>query len=52
MFFLFFPISGRRPKIPVLAGGQGRNPSMIDSGPMGKKSDGKTPRAPKFQAKT
>ena len=25
MFFLFFPISGRRPEIPVLAGGQGPN---------------------------
>ena len=30
MFFLFFvPISGWRPEIPVLAGGQGRNQREI-----------------------
>ena len=29
MFFLFFfPISGRRPEIPALAGGQGPNASV------------------------
>ena len=31
--YFFFPISGRRPENPVLAGGQGRNLKSIFSGP-------------------
>ena len=42
MFFLFFfPISGRRPEIPVLAGGQGPNTSTDN-----KRANFKTPPPP------
>ena len=35
MFSYFFPISGRRPEIPVLAGGQGPKLSDFNKGKLG-----------------